>query len=81
MSEFAVSSNFWNLWIVVLVFLGSITAFRLYQGLWRFFTFRDCLLTSVAFLTGTLALGAIIFIRSGFDFEGFPRSILIINYL
>lgn len=67
--------------IVVAVFLLCILAFRLYQGLWRFFTFRDCLITGIAFGTGTLLTAGGIYLFRGFSFEGFPRSVLVINFL
>lgn len=70
-----------HLWVALVVFLSAIVAFRLYQGLWRFFTFRDCVVTGVAFFTGTVALGLAIYFHNGMSFAGFPRSILIINFM
>ena len=39
-------------WVIV-AYVACILIFRLYQGLWRFFTLRDCLITAVAFTVGT----------------------------
>ena len=69
------------LWLALVVFLSAIIAFRLYQGLWRFFTFRDCVVTGATFLVGTLALAIAIYCLNGFTFAGFPRSVLLINYM
>ena len=38
-------------------FFGSVLAFRLYRGLWRFFTLRDCFTTGVAIACGAIAAG------------------------
>ena len=70
-----------SIWIAVIVFVACIGAFRLYQGLWRFFTFRDCLLTGFAFFVGTVIIGLVIFFSGNLSFSGFPRSVLVINYL
>jgi FlaA1/EpsC-like NDP-sugar epimerase len=69
------------LWLAILVFLSVIIVFRLYQGLWRFFTFRDCVVTGVAFLSGTLVLALAIFLFNGRTFAGFPRSVFLINFM
>ena len=69
------------LWLAILVFLSVIIVFRLYQGLWRFFTFRDCVVTGVAFLSGTLVLALAIFLLNGRTFAGFPRSVFLINFM
>ncbi|MDC0252151.1 polysaccharide biosynthesis protein, partial [bacterium] len=69
------------LWLALLVFLSVIIGFRLYQGLWRFFTFRDCVVTGVAFFTGTLVLALAIFLLNGNTYTGFPRSVLLINFM
>jgi len=67
--------------LVVFYFLGCIFIFRLYEGLWRFFTFRDCLITAIAFLMGTLGVGVTIYFWKGASYEGYPRSVLLVNYL
>ena len=68
-------------WMAAAVFVVSIAAFRLYQGLWRFFSFRECLVTAVAFLVGTVVLAGVVFVWRDFSFKDFPRSVLFINYL
>ena len=70
-----------TVWMAAGVFVVCIAAFRLYQGLWRFFTFRDCLATGVAFLVGTLVVAGVIFVWRDFSFRDFPRSVFFINYL
>ncbi len=65
----------------VVVFASMIGIFGLYQGLWRFFTFRDCLITAVAFGIGTLLLSLVIYLFEGSEFGGYPRSVWAINYL
>tara|TARA_R110002096_G_scaffold85802_7_gene197863 strand:+ start:6458 stop:8332 length:1875 start_codon:yes stop_codon:yes gene_type:complete len=67
--------------IAIFSFLASIVIFRLYVGLWMFFSFRDCLTTALAFAVGSLALAVLIYLTRSFSFEGFPRSVLVINYL
>ncbi len=67
--------------LALLAFIGCILAFRLYQGLWRFFTFRDCVTTAIAFLVGTIVLAIAIYIINGFSFLYYPRSVLVINFL
>lgn len=67
--------------LAVVVLFAAVFAFRLYEGLWRFFTFRDCMVTAVAFGTATLVLSLILFAWQGLSFVGYPRSILLINFL
>lgn len=65
----------------IIVFFTAVFAFRLYEGLWRFFTFRDCIVTAVAFAAGTIVLSLFLFAWKGLSFGGYPRSILLINFL
>lgn len=65
----------------VVVFFTTVFVFRLYEGLWRFFTFQDCIVTAAAFGTGTIVLSAFLFAWQGLSFGGYPRSILLINFL
>ena len=67
--------------LVLLVFLGVILAFRLYRGLWTYFSFRDCILYLLAFGTGTLVLGLALWVSRGGSFAGYPRSVLPISFL
>lgn len=66
---------------VVGSYLAGIIVFGLYQGLWRFFTLRDCLTTLLALLSGTLLAGLAVFLVQGGTFQGFPRSVLVITFL
>lgn len=68
--------------LVIVVFSLMVYLFGLHQGLWRFFTFRDCIVTAAAFATGTVIFMAALFVWKGFDpeFGGFARSIWVINY-
>jgi len=67
--------------LVIVCFLLSISGFRLYRGLWRFFTFRDCVVTAAALALGSIISGTVIFAYYGFSFEGVPRSVLVIIFL
>jgi len=62
-------------------FVIAIFAFGLYRGLWRFFTFRDCVLTAAGFAAGTLLLAGVVVLKNEGSFGGYPRSVLAINYL
>jgi len=67
-------------WALV-VFIGVILGFRLYRGVWRYFTFRDCVHTALAFGVGSVVLAGVVFAVRGMSFDYFPRSILVINLL
>lgn len=84
--DFALPTPFENapletLWLAVVAQAACILIFRLYRGLWRFFTFRDCLITAVAFLVSNLWLAVGIYFWKGGTFEDFPRSVIVINYM
>lgn len=78
--EFGRMAFFRTLPFAVMVFFTAVIAFRLYEGLWRFFTFRDCLVTAVAFASGTVVLSLFLFGWQGGTFVGYPRSVLLINF-
>ena len=63
------------------VFLSSILIFKLYSGIWTYFSFSDCIRYLYALGAGTALLAVLIFLFNGFSFGSFPRSTLIINYL
>lgn len=67
--------------LVIISFMLCISAFGLYRGLWRFFTLRDCVITTFALATGTILSGVAIFAYYRFTFEGVPRSVLMIVFL
>lgn len=67
--------------LVIISFMLCIAVFGLYRGLWRFFTLRDCVITTIALATGTILSMATIFAYYRFTFEGVPRSVLIIVFL
>jgi len=84
--DFSVPEEHWasfgaTFWWVLASYLACIVVFRLYRGLWRFFTLRDCLISVVAFSLGTALAGGVIFAVNGFTFEGIPRSVLIITLM
>ena len=60
----------------LVVFSGVVLGFRLYAGLWTYFSYRDCLRYLVSMGFGTLLLGLVIFLERGFSFQGYPRSVL-----
>lgn len=69
-------------WLIVLLsYLACILVFRLYRGLWRFFTLRDCLVTVLAFFVGTVVAWVAVYACNGFSFEDRSRSVLIIAFL
>jgi FlaA1/EpsC-like NDP-sugar epimerase len=63
------------------VFIAMVLAFRLYAGIWTYFSFSDCLRYIYALALGSLILGVSIFVIGGFEFGSYPRSTLFINYL
>ncbi len=67
--------------VVVAVFLVLIVVFRLYQGLWRFFTFRDCVVTAAVLALGTFVVMALVFFKKGGEFLNYPRSVPMIFFL
>lgn len=67
--------------LVVAIFLILIVIFRLYQGLWRFFTFRDCVVTAGVLALGTLLVMATVFLSTGGEFLNYPRSVPMIFFL
>ncbi|MEX2577580.1 MAG: nucleoside-diphosphate sugar epimerase/dehydratase [Verrucomicrobiales bacterium] len=70
-----------TLGVVVIVFLILIVVFKLYQGLWRFFTFRDCVVTAAVLALGTLLVMGVVFLRTGGEFLHYPRSVPLIFFL
>jgi FlaA1/EpsC-like NDP-sugar epimerase len=67
--------------LAVGVFLFVVITFRLYAGLWTYFSYGDCLKYLYSMSLGTALLGAAIFVQRGFSFHQFPRSVLIIHLL
>jgi len=65
----------------IVIFLGLILLFRLHQGLWRFFTFRDCAITAFVLALGTTLLTVTVALWSGGTFHEYPRSVLPIFFL
>ena len=84
--DFDVPENHWTtfqdslVW-VIFAYLTGIIIFRMHQGLWRFFTLRDCLITTVAFAIGTMLAAALVFVSNGFTFQDVSRSVFIISFL
>jgi len=65
-------------WITI-GFFGAILIFRLYRGLWRFFTLRDCFITALAILVGACFAVVLVYLGNRSTFAGFPRSTLIVS--
>lgn len=61
--------------------VSCILIFRLYQGLWRFFTLRDCLISAVAFGVAAVFSAVSVYIIRGNSYELYPRSVLVITFL
>ena len=67
--------------LAAIIFMGVVIGFRLYAGLWSYFSYRDCLKYLLSMSFGTVLLGGAIFLERGFSFKGFPRSVLVIYLL
>ncbi|MEM6278117.1 MAG: SDR family NAD(P)-dependent oxidoreductase, partial [Verrucomicrobiota bacterium] len=84
--DLSVPENHWEtfqnslIW-VILSYVTCIIIFRMHQGLWRFFTLRDCLITTIAFLIGTIGAALLVFISNGFTYQDVSRSVFIITFL
>ena len=63
------------------VFIGVVLAFRLYAGIWTYFSFSDCLRYIYALAAGTILFALMVFVVQGFTFGSYPRSTFVINYL
>ncbi|MEM6280044.1 MAG: nucleoside-diphosphate sugar epimerase/dehydratase [Verrucomicrobiota bacterium] len=84
--DFRVPENHWatftdSLVWVIFAYLTCIIVFRMHQGLWRFFTLRDCLVTVIAFFIGTIGAAVLVFVSNGFTFQDVSRSVFIISFL
>ncbi len=84
--DFHVPENHWttfkeSIGWVVFAYLTCVILFRMHQGLWRFFTLRDCLVTVVAFGVGTVAAVILVYVSNGFTFQDVSRSVFIISFL
>lgn len=84
--DFRVPENHWltfkeSIRWVIFAYITCIVIFRMYQGLWRFFTLRDCLITTVAFTIGTIFAAALVYVSNGFTFQDVSRSVFIISFL
>jgi len=65
--------------VYLVVSVGSVIVFRLYRGLWSYFSFRDCRKHLLVFALATVISAVIVyFLRGGF--QGYPRSVFL-NYL
>ncbi len=64
---------------ITMGFFVAILIFRLYRGLWRFFTLRDCFVTALAILVGAGLTVLFVYLGNGKSFAGFPRSTLIVS--
>ncbi len=76
------SDIFWQTlpW-VALVNMLSVFAFGLYQGLWRFFTLTDCIVTVASLTVGAVVSAGSVFLIRDFSFDLYPRSVLVISFL
>ena len=62
-------------------FFTAILIFRLYRGLWRFFTLRDCFITAGAIAVGCCFASVLVYFGNNSSFLNFPRSTLLIASL
>ncbi len=66
-------------YLAVFVYLSMVVVFRLYAGLWTYFSYDDCLRYLCALGLGSIILAGVIFLQRGFSFDGYPRSVPIIH--
>ncbi len=84
--DFEMAGSSWEaLWsslpLAVGMFLLVVVAFRLYAGLWSYFSYGDCLKYLYAIAMGSVLLAGAIFWQRGFSFGGYPRSVLLIHLM
>ncbi len=66
-----------TVWFVVLLKLLSFSAFRLYKGMWRYTGINDLInLIKAIFVSSAVVVIIILFL---YRFEGFPRSVFVID--
>lgn len=64
--------------IAVLVFIVITVVFRIYRGLWSFFSFEDCVRHGLAFALGGVVFVVAVWVAFGFTHISYPRSVFII---
>lgn len=73
---------FWDtLPILLIVCLLMFHIFRLYSGLWAYFSIDDLARTALAVFCAIVTSGVVIIAARGFTFEGIPRSMFFLDYL
>jgi FlaA1/EpsC-like NDP-sugar epimerase len=73
---------FWEtLPVVMTVYLMVFALFRLYSGMWSYFSMEDILRMGLALSTATTVYALLIFALRGMTFVGFPRSAFVTLFL
>ncbi|MDD4869337.1 MAG: nucleoside-diphosphate sugar epimerase/dehydratase [Kiritimatiellae bacterium] len=73
---------FWNtLPILLIVCLLIFHLFRLYSGLWAYFSIDDVIKTVLAVFCAIITSAFVIFAARDFTFEGIPRSMFFLDYI
>ncbi len=67
--------------LAALIFMSIVVGFRLYAGLWTYFSYQDCLRYLCAMGLGSVLLAVSIFVQRDFSFAQYPRSVLIIHLM
>jgi len=67
--------------IAVVNYLFFFIVFGLYQGLWSFISFRDCLRYAYVYALATAMFAGWVFLSRDNSFQGHPRTVFVIHYL
>ena len=70
-----------NLPLTVVAYLGTFLAFRLYRGIWTYFSFQECLRVFPALFIGAALHVGIISVANTLSQSVFPRSIFALTLL
>lgn len=65
--------------VLMIIYLMSFALFRLYSGMWAYFSIDDAVRICAALICGTAVFGGIVFLFRVFAVGGYPRSVLILT--
>lgn len=67
--------------VLLLISFVTFMVFRLYSGLWAFFSIGDLVKVGLATSVAIALFGLTVLAYRGWDFSRFPRSVLVVEYL